>query len=240
MYEKWGPDFYKKCMCTGGSAGTIFAIALALGKNADDLNRMYRTVAEKTHQFGTMHYGSVFMEECLRELLQDPHAYKLLEGRCCFGTTSFFSNHRWHISWVDNEDLIYTATGSCHIPFYCQKNHGIKGILIVDGAYGFSGTDLPHGDDTLYVGIDPHAEITRHFTNNQMLHPAVGKEYDEIVESGYKAFQEWDGNYNKKVGLRKPNYQALIVLWFLKIFEFIYYFFHWLMETIINKVSNSF
>lgn len=31
------------------------------------------------------------------------------------------------------------------------------------------GTDLLHGDDTLYVGIDPHAEITRTFTYTEMV-----------------------------------------------------------------------
>ena len=44
---------------------------------------------------------------------------------------------------------------------------------MVDGAYGFAGDDLLHGDDTLYVGIDPHAEITRTFTNSEMFFPLV-------------------------------------------------------------------
>ena len=32
-----------------------------------------------------------------------------------------------------------------------------------------TGTDLLHGDATLYVGIDPHAEITRTFTYTEMV-----------------------------------------------------------------------
>lgn len=223
MTEVWGADFYKRTMLCGGSAGTIFAIGIALGKTPAELNDLYRDVAEKANKSGTVYYASVFMEEALRILLQDEMAFKLLEGRCCFGTTEFFSKHRWHVSWKDNEDLVYTACGSCHIPFYCQRNVGIKDTLIVDGAYGFAGKDLPHGDDTLYIGIDPNAEVTRLFTNDQMMYPVIGREYEEVVKSGYDAFMVWNGTYTPKVGVRVPNYQALYVLWTLKIFE---YFWH--------------
>lgn len=100
--------------------------------------------------------------------------------------------------------------GSYHIPFYCQRIKTLRGIEVVDGAYGFagiiylyvfiystsvhiclkiftyvyfylitctnfllSGLDLPHGDETLYVGIDPHAEITRTFTYKEMVRSKV-------------------------------------------------------------------
>jgi hypothetical protein len=36
-------------------------------------------------------------------------------------------------------------------------------------SYHVIGTDLLHGDATLYVGIDPHAEITRTFTYTEMV-----------------------------------------------------------------------
>ena len=92
-----------------------------------------------------------------------------MEGKCCFGTTAFFAKHRWHISWESNEDLMDTIEASYHIPFYCQKIKSVRGVNVIDGAYGFAGIDLPHGDETLYVGIDPHAEITRTFTNTEMV-----------------------------------------------------------------------
>jgi hypothetical protein len=245
MVEKWGPDFHKKVLWSGGSAGTIFAVGLALGKSADEMNRLYKTVADRANRHGAFYYGSVFMEEAVRELISDPLAYKLLEGRCCIGTTSFFDKHRWHVSWADNEDLIHCIKSSCHIPFYCQGNKGIKGTLVVDGAYGFSGPDLPHGNHTLYVGIDPHAEITRLFTNDQMMYPAVGKEHDEMVKSGYVAFKQWDGRMIKKVERRTPNYQALYVLWTLKCFEHLYhtlqnllYWFFSLIFAFISKICS--
>jgi hypothetical protein len=43
--------------------------------------------------------------------------------------------------------------------------------------------------------------------------------YDEMVESGYQSMMNWKGDMIAKVGHRQPNYEALYVLWFLKIFE---------------------
>ena len=223
MVERWGPDFYKRTLLSGGSAGTIFAIVLALGMSPESLDQMYQSVAEKTLRYHPIYFGSVFMEEVLRKLLSDPMAYKRLEGRCCFGTTEFFSKHRWHVSWESNEDLIQTAQASFNIPIYCKRVQPVKGVMVLDGAYGFAGINLPHGDDTLYVGIDPHAEITRTLTNHQMFFPVVGEEYHDMVRSGYLAFKQWDGKLNKKVGRRVPNYPALYVLWALKMLEQLIY-----------------
>lgn len=226
LAELYGPDFMEGMTMSGGSAGTIFAIGIALRKTPDYLDDLYRKVAAKSHASGPFynpwhHTGaSVFMEEGLREMLaDDPLAYKKIEGVLYFGTTRFYDQHTWHTSWESNEDLIAGIQSSYHIPFYCHRNKPIKGIEVVDGAYGFSGVDLLHGDDTLYIGIDPHAEITRSFTYAEMFYPAVGKTYDDMVESGYKAMMNFDGKMIKKVGHRIPNYPALRVLWVLKFFE---------------------
>lgn len=40
-----------------------------------------------------------------------------------------------------------------------------------------------------------------------------------MVDSGYNSMIKWDGKMIKKVGHRQPNYEALYVLWFLKLFE---------------------
>jgi len=154
---------------------------------------------------------------------EGPQAYKKLEGRMCFGTTEFFDRHRWHTSWESNEDFLTCLQGTSHIPFYCMRNKPIKGIEVVDGAYGFAGRDLLDGDDTLYVGIDPHAEITRHFSNSEMFFPQVGDHYDSVKRSGFDAMMAWNGKMNQKVGHREPNYTALYVLWLLKFFEIVLY-----------------
>ena len=192
MRDKWGPDFHKKILHCGGSAGTIFAVAIALGKTPEYMNKFYSDIAIKTMQYIPIYYGSYFLELALKDLLSDPLAYKKLEGRCCFGTTAYFSKHRWHVSWESNEDLIACIQASYNIPIYCKRSLGIKDIIVVDGAYGFAGSDLPHGDQTLYVGIDPHAEITRTLTYSEMFYPSIGKEYDAMVHSGYIEFCHWN------------------------------------------------
>ena len=107
MVEKWGKDFYKHCVVGGGSAGTIFAVGLALGKSPEYMDKLYLRVAEQAKKYGPIYYASVFMREGLEEMFKDDSmAYKKLEGRCCFGTTSFFSRHRWHLSWESNDDLL--------------------------------------------------------------------------------------------------------------------------------------
>jgi hypothetical protein len=219
MVKKWGPDFYKKVLMSGGSAGTIFALAVALGKSPEYTDELYSTVAENTLKYSPIYFGSYYLEIQLRKMLADPMAYKQIEGRCCFGTTAFFSKHRWHVSWESNDDLIACIQASYHIPLYCKWSGGIKGVECVDGAYGFAGDDLPHGDRTLYVGIDPHAEITRHLTHNEMFYPTIGKEYEAMVQSGHDQFMAWNGKMNRKVGSRVPNYSALYVLWTLKVLE---------------------
>ena len=198
MVKKWGPNFYRKVLMSGGSAGTIFALAIALGKDPDYMNELYSSIAVNTLRYTPIYFGSYYMEVELKKLLSDPMAYKQIEGRCCFGTTAFFSKHRWHVSWDSNEDLIACIQASYHIPLYCKWSAGIKGVECVDGAYGFAGTDLPHGDQTLYVGIDPHAEITRTLTHNEMFYPSIGEEYEAMVQSGYDQLTAWNGKMNNE------------------------------------------
>lgn len=52
-----------------------------------------------------------------------------------------------------------------------------------------------------------------------MLFPCIGEAYDELVATGYRAMRSWDGRMNRKVGFRRPNYEALVVLWTLKAIE---------------------
>ena len=63
--------------------------------------------------------------------------------------------------------------------------------------------------------------MTREFTNDQMFYPAVGDDYHAIVQSGHDAFMNWKGHRLRKVGSRTANYQALYVLWVLKVIEII-------------------
>ena len=95
------------------------------------------------------------------------------------------------------------------------------GTEIVDGAFCFSGTDLPDGDETLYVTDDPSAEIAVPLSAKQMLFPNIGKDYDSMVQQGYDSFMKWDGQMKKKVHVRKVNVCVNLILWFLKFFELV-------------------
>jgi hypothetical protein len=240
MVEIWGPDFYKKTMLCGGSAGTLFALGISCGHTPEFMDLLYQEIAEKAKHHGTFYYGSIFMEESVRALVNaDMMNYKLIEGRCAISTTAFYSHHRWHVSWTSNEDLIECAKSSCHIPLYCQLNRGIKGVLVVDGAYAMRGSDLLHGDDTLFVGIDDplYTDITRDFTYSGLLTITTGQEYQDRVQSGYDAFMNWvindKGKLKKKVGLRNPPHNILIMLWTLKCLEYILQLLLWLFYEII-------
>ena len=146
------------------------AVGIALGKSPEYLDNVYRTVADNSQGKSPIYWASYYMEEVLRDMIDsEPLAYRILQGKCCFGTTAFFSKHRWHISWHSNEDLIESIKCSYHVPFYCKNINLLRGEIVLDGAYGFAGVDLVHDDDTLFVGIDPHAEITRLFTNAEMV-----------------------------------------------------------------------
>ena len=167
MREKWGSDFYKKMLHSGGSAGTVFAVALALGKSPEYMNHLYSRVAINTRKYSIpIYYGSYFLEVALHDLIMsDPFAYKKLEGRCCFGTTSFFATHRWHVSWESNDDLIACIQASYNIPIYCKRCVGIKDVVVVDGAYGFAGKV-----GWLVMNICEHACIYHHHHHHHHLH----------------------------------------------------------------------
>ena len=219
---------------SGGSAGAIFGLLTAIGYTPTEMDAVFRRILGACppkapwHNPWTNYGSSVATVMILKEIFAaDPDIYKKIEGVVAVGTTQWYSKHAWHISWKNNDDLLDTLRGSMHVPFYCHKNVRINGTICVDGAYGFAGHDLRHGDETLYIGIDPHAEITRHFNYVEMFFPPQGKDYDDMVETGYIAAKKWCRKkiHTKKVGIpggpayRTPNWEALRFLWVFKYFE---------------------
>jgi hypothetical protein len=242
MVETWGPDFVYRTRFSGGSAGTVFAVGLCLGKSPEYMNNLYLRIANETHAnmnaLTPVWEASLITKRAVAEmLLEEPHSVSKLKDRCLLGTTAFFCKHRWISDWHNHDDLMTHIKASYHIPFHCERGPILDGVEVVDGAYGFSGYDLPDGDETLYVGIDPHAEITRSFTQAEMFYPSIGSDYEEMVKSGYEAFLAWDGRKIKKVGQRRPNYEILAVLWILKLLEVPYFllkdFIFWFVHCIL-------
>jgi hypothetical protein len=60
---------------------------------------------------------------------------------------------------------------SWFVQVYCAPNAPVRRHHVVDGAFSVRGRDLPHGDDTLYIGISGVADITRNLTKQEMLNP---------------------------------------------------------------------
>mmetsp|Transcript_33349 Transcript_33349/g.33969 ORF Transcript_33349/g.33969 Transcript_33349/m.33969 type:complete len:400 (+) Transcript_33349:126-1325(+) len=214
MEERWGKGFHKKTLITGDSSGALMAVGISLGFSADEMGKIYESLAKNASARGVFGKMGTLAESCLEFLLgTDPAAYKNLSGMYAVGTTKFPFNHQWHWNWESNRDLAECIIGSLHIPLYCERPSHVQGSIVVDGAYSMSGADLIHGDNTLYVGIDPHAEVGRSLRNDQMLFPLYDEEYRQVVDSGYLAMKNWDGRMNLKVGRRVPNYPVLLMMW---------------------------
>ena len=221
MVERWGMGYYKNAMITGDSSGAIIAIAIAIGYTPVELENLYKTLADNASVVGVFGKMRSIVQIGLEVLLSNPNTHKELEGRFGLATTTFPFNHRWHWTWKSNADLAECVLGSLHIPLYCESCEPINGSAVIDGAYSFSGEDLLHGDETLYVGIDPHAEIGCSLENNKMLYPLHDAAFEEVAKCGYDAMMSWDGRMKAKVGRRLPDYKMLSFLWGLKLIQFV-------------------
>ena len=70
----------------------------------------------------------------------------------------------------------------------------------------------------------------------QMLFPPVGRDYDDLVQSGYDAMISWDGKYKTKIGTRFANTSVLLMLWPIKFLEVFITFVEDLFLCFANKV----
>jgi hypothetical protein len=242
MVERWGPDFYKHTVLAGGSAGAIMAIQVALGRTNEQMDELYKGIAAEASKRGVILEASACLMEAVQNVFDEipgNQAHAQLSRRNCYGVTHFPFEHKFHSSWEDDNDLIDCLTASCHIPLYSRRATK-KYSLLVDGAYGFTGSSLRelHENDTLFVGIDPTADVGRSLTFSQMvrscvfppslvcvlcnsvvvqLYPLTGKDYEEVVESGYQDMKAWHRHRKAdKVGRRIPNYPVLVIIWLLR------------------------
>ena len=70
----------------------------------------------------------------------------------------------------------------------------------------------------------------------QMLFPPVGRDYDDLVQSGYDAMISWDGKYKTKIGTRFANTTVLLMLWPIKFLEVFITFVEDLFLYFANRV----
>jgi hypothetical protein len=183
-----------------------------------EVEQLYIEMATEAHESSILFLGpfgkmSRHTQSTVEKILKDRLEHKDLIGKFGLGTTEFPAKHVWHWSWQSMEELLDCIHGSAKMPIYCEEPRFVKGKAVVDGAYGLAGSDLPHGDETLFIAIDPYGDVTRTLTNSQMLYPIVGEEFVKMKQSGYDAMMAWDGTLKKKVNYRFPNYSALAIMW---------------------------
>ena len=220
MIEKWGDDFHKKTMIYGDSAGVIMVLGITQKIAPDSIGEYYIKTGKESPG-GFLFSGSLPLEiHFIKKLigdLEDPELYENLNGKMCIGRSTFFARHFWTNQWSSNDDLYTCIMDSFNIPFFCNSKQ--KSNQYMDGAFAFSADKLPDGDKTLYVADETCAEITIPMSWKELLYPQLNEDYDRMVKKGYDAFMEWDGTYNKKVGVRKTKIIMQCFLWFLKVLK---------------------
>ena len=227
MKLKWGNDFYKKTIVCGGSAGSFIGLLLSIGMSAkqmvQDIHKIGSLMIENpTYWSGHDYYMCRYLHVVCA---QDELLYKKIEHRYRVYMTEFFDKTTYYDSWSSNDDLIACIKGSVNVPLYCSYAEPYKGVHFVDGAYGMDYFSLPHGNETLFVGINqPIAEISRFIPIYKLMIPNIGDEFVENYRTGQDDFGQWNGIYTEKQN-RKPNVPALIFCWCGKMLQIVYFFF---------------
>ena len=220
MIEKWGADFPEKTTIYGDSAGIILVLGITQKMEPEFISKLYHDCGINSPH-GILSGMKPLEDHCIKKLVhdfEDPSFYEKVNGKIFIGGSTFFANHFWKSQWNSNEELYNSIVESFNIPLLCNsKNKRHNGVL--DGGFVFSGKDLPHGDDTLYVADDPYSDIFTPMNYKELFYPHLHDECAQSIQRGYDAFMKWDGKYKKKVGFRKSKYSIQCILWVLYLIE---------------------
>ena len=220
MIDRWGADFPQKTVIYGDSAAVIIVLAITRQLSPQYIGELYKEFG-KNSPYGMLSGCFPLEENILKNLVdnfKDPSLHEKLKGRMFIGKSHFFAKHVWKNEWESLDDLYKCIVDSFNIPILCDSKNKSTNAF-VDGAFIFSGKDLPDGDATLYVADDIHADITTVFTNKEMFFVNLNEDYDRLYQNGYNAFMAWDGKYKQKVGFRKSKYGIQCLLWVLFVIE---------------------
>ena len=219
MKEIWSDDFHKDIIVCGDSIGSIVALQICLGFTVEEIDAVFREIGKNMidndlFTVGHNYYLDAYVEKLLQ---QRPNVYKEIEGKFMCGRTKHFAQYEVSKEWVNNADLAKTLKASYNIPLYCTRCEPVEGEQYVDGAFGMDADLLPHGDGTLFVGLNKStADINANISNFDCLIPDIGEKYDRLFKLGYDAMYDWDGKLKDKIGVHIPNYAALVFCWFGK------------------------
>lgn len=211
--EMYGSNFHLKMHSFhGDSAGVFFALGMALGKSAGFMDNLYRSLSIRVHKEGISHTSAI-VSDALDMLLDDPNAYKRVENRLSIGVTEFPLHHKRYSSFNDNNDLRQCLLGSMYLPLYCDLISPVRGKFVIDGGFSFSGYELIHGNDTIFIGIDPNAEVSGELSLLEMAFPMIDEKYNSIVDMGRHSLHSWCANpvLKDKLSHRKKNPVGLVM-----------------------------
>lgn len=221
----------------GDSAGVIFALGICLGKSADFMDQLYKTLSEKASREGIAHNTKI-VNDAIDSLLDDELTYLKVKDRLTIGVTEFPLHHVRYSSWASNDDLRRCLHGSMYLPLYCQIIEPVNNKYVIDGGFSFAGEYLSHGNETLFIGIDPNAEISGEMSLLEMAFPMINEKYVEVVEMGRKSILNWNGEMKDKVKHRKKNPVGL-VFWPLIVISYLWAIISKLLDLLSNYNKES-
>lgn len=229
MKETWGDDFHTKTLICGDSIGAVIALQLVMGHTPKKMELVSRIIFSKMEEDPYYLQGqNYWLDQYIDRLIESSEKtlHQDIVGKFRCGTTKAYFTHQWHETWADNAELGRCLKGSYNLPLYCGRCEKVNGEEVLDGAYSFGGKEFPHGDQTLFVGAtQTSAEINYDLTYWETAIPNL-KTFNLLLEKGYSAFQDWDGEYKEKVNGRQPNHVAVVILWMGKYLQMLYSFFN--------------
>jgi hypothetical protein len=242
MKETWGEDFYKKTLLCGDNTGAVLAMQLAMGLSTHHMEMVARSIFRRmrldSHVLSGQNY---WLNQYIDHVMSaKTELYTEFEGRFQCGTTTSGFTHQWHKKWSNNKDLGNCIKASGNIPLFCDLCELVDGQAVLDGSCSFAGQELPHGDETFFVGVNQseHAEISYEMSFHRMCLPGDQNEFNFLFKEGYDTFKKWstinlDTKWKKsKVFNIYPNYTVIILCWVGKYLQF---FYEYVVHDILNE-----
>ena len=183
MVERWGLEQLAKCRWGGNSAGSIMAVAGAVGASWQELEDTYLELARQAQRSGVVGKMSGYHTAALDRLI-GASTHIDVAGRLFVGVT-LAAGHKVFSSWGSRDELLNTLHASMHIPFYCTHLAPCPGgDMGVDG--GLSSTyHKIDGDATLV--IDPIGASTLAVFRLEPVFPILGRRYEALHLEGRQA-----------------------------------------------------
>ncbi len=247
MKEYWGDDFQEKTLLCGDNIGAILAMQLAMGQSSHHIEMVARSILRRMRMDPRIFRGqNYWLNQYIDHVMSTKtELYKEFNGKgepkyqC--GTTLADFSHQWHKTWKDNIELGNCLKGSTNIPLFCDFFPSlVEGKVVLDGSCSFAGKDLPHGNDTLFVGINVEEEISGDISYEMSYYricvPGDQAEFNFLFKEGFKAFEQWTAlskikNKNKVSNIH-PNYTMIILCWAGKYIQFFY-------EYVVREILNE-